>query len=194
MLQLNLVGNRPPVARASRQVVRAQNTNPVPRDGREANIQRIFNDLNAGAKDTGLLKEVYTENVWFQDPLLLPDGLKGQKALKAYHDKLNGMTTEFDTKIHQIVRDGDSAVVLWRAKASVAVKVPPMPAVKINQVEYEGASLLKFSPGEAKISDHVDYYNELPMYEKMPLLGKILQFAKKISKEHMLKDLPGSET
>lgn len=168
---------------------------------RRANIERIMYELNAGAQDVSMIENVYEADIHFVDPLLGEEGIRGYDALIKYHHKLNEMAESFEVEIVNYAIDQDTHIVIWKAAATMKVTIDleeDLGAIKkvfpkmkdkfsftMDEIQYTGSTVFKFHEGSEKASLHLDIYNEMDMYTKMPAIGRVLKFLKKASKESM---------
>ena len=169
---------------------------------RRQTIERITLNLNAGEADLTMLPEVYTPEATFTDPMLGDDVIQGYEELHDYHETLNDMTTRFDVRILSHAVDGHRHILLWEADLSMDLVIdlgeevgPILRAIpgmnrkisfKFEDMKYEGTTVFEFSEGEARVTDHKDIYNEMIMYEKMPVVGPVLKTMRRLSKMRML--------
>ena len=169
---------------------------------RKENILNIMFDLNAGDQNVDMIPEVYHENVFFIDPLLGEQGLRGIEALEKYHHKLNDMTDSFEVEIVNYAIDGDDHILIWKALVSMSIKIDLGNALgrvariipgldreisySFDDIQYQGTTVFSFNPNETKVHIHRDIYNEMNMYLKMPLLGPVLKAVKEASRKNML--------
>ncbi|WP_228768399.1 nuclear transport factor 2 family protein [Shewanella sp. TC10] len=114
-----------------------------------------------------LLKQVYSKDVVFQDPLHKVDGLND---LTNYFANLYENVDSIDFDIQQVNSTSSQASIFWRMTYSHS---------KLNggkSITVDGMSHLSFSE---KITAHRDYFDLGQMlYEQLPLLGKVIGMVK----------------
>lgn len=125
----------------------------------------MYQSLN---KDTlHLLKQVYSDDVVFQDPL---HTVNGMSELTVYFANLyaNVDTIQFD--IQQVHATAKNASIFWQ----MTYTHPKLNGG--NPIQVDGMSHLSFSE---KIDSHRDYFDLGQMlYEQLPLLGKVIGMVK----------------
>jgi len=126
----------------------------------------IYQSLN---KDNlALLKEVYSDNLVFTDPLQQVNGIE---ALTAYFEHLYQNMDHCRFHIQQVIAQEGQACVVWKMEyAHQKIK-------KGQPIVVEGVSYLQFSE---KIDRHRDYLDLGQMlYEQLPLIGPVIKTIKK---------------
>ncbi|MFT6984646.1 MAG: ketosteroid isomerase-like protein [Psychromonas sp.] len=126
----------------------------------------IYQSLN---KDNlALLKEIYSDNVVFVDPMHQVTGIT---ALTAYFTHLYENMEHCNFHIQQVIEQEGQACIVWRMEyAHQKIK-------KGQRIVVDGASHLQFSE---KIDSHRDYLDLGQMlYEQLPLIGPVIKTIKK---------------
>lgn len=138
------------------------NTNQI-----ETNKQRIvkaFNDLNLNNLNS--LDSFYDENIEFSDPIT---NIKGINAAKDYYAHVYKNVTQIKFEFKEIHCDGNHYFAKW----FMHLQVKGLNSQKPYTVE--GISELKFGNNN-KVIYHRDYLDIGAMvYERLPVLGKIIQ-------------------
>ncbi len=119
-------------------------------------------------KDTlHLLKQVYSDDIVFQDPL---HTVKGMSALTDYFANLYANVDSINFDIQQICATSEQASVFWKMTYSHSK------LNRANPIQVDGMSHLIFSD---KITSHRDYFDLGQMlYEQIPVLGKVISMVK----------------
>jgi len=114
------------------------------------------------------LKEIYSDNVLFVDPMHQVHGIE---ALTAYFSHLYENMDYCHFHIDQVIAQEGQACIVWRMEyAHQKIK-------KGQRIVVEGASHLQFSE---KIDNHRDYLDLGQMlYEQLPLIGAVIKTIKK---------------
>lgn len=138
-------------------------------DDRKKLIKNSFNSLS---KDNlGVLDSFYDNEIEFTDPVT---SVRGLYAAKKYykHTYQNVISIHFD--FLEIKSEGDSFFARWNMRLEVKNLNKKKPFT------VEGISVLKFGKNE-KVIYHRDYFDLGSMvYEKIPLLGAIVQKIKDV--------------
>lgn len=119
------------------------------------------------AQSMGLLKDLYSEDILFQDPF---HRITGLPALTEYFAELYRHVESVSFRFEEAAVQGNSAMLVWtmalthpRLNRGVLVTVP-------------GASHIRF---QDKITYHRDYFDGGAMlYEQLPLIGMIVRAIK----------------
>ena len=130
------------------------------------NFCSIYQALNKN--NLASLKEVYSDNVVFTDPM---HEVQGIVALTAYFEHLYHNLDHCHFHILQVIEQDGQACIVWQMEfAHQKIK-------KGQPIVVEGASHLQFSE---KIDKHRDYLDLGQMlYEHLPLIGPIIKTIKK---------------
>ena len=128
-------------------------------------FKQIYSGLTV--RSLGLLNELYSDDVEFQDPFRRIAGLH---ALPQYLDALYAQVEACSFRFEDDVRQGNCAVLTWtmqlnhpRLNAGAAVTVP-------------GSTLIRFRD---KVFYHRDYFDAGAMvYEQLPLIGMLIRTIK----------------
>ncbi|MCW4149804.1 nuclear transport factor 2 family protein [Halomonas sp. 18H] len=126
----------------------------------------VYHELDKASTDR--LGEIYTDDVYFRDPLHQVTGLD---SLQAYFDALYANVSQCHFTFHQGLRQQEQAFVVW----TMSVAHPRLAGGKSYRVE--GCSRLTFAAdGSDKVCDHRDYFDagEL-LYEQLPILGRVIR-------------------
>lgn len=124
---------------------------------------------NLSAKSIDQLHELYTEDVYFEDPA---HAIQGIKALKKYYEKLFNNVQLCQFGFHTSICEEDKLFLCW----TMTLQHKHLNGGK--RILVEGASLLKTR--DDKVFYHRDYFDLGNMlYENIPLLGSLVRRAKK---------------
>lgn len=130
------------------------------------NFCAIYQSLNK--HNLGLLKDIYSDNVVFTDPM---HKVQGIEALTAYFTNLYQNMDHCQFHILQVIEQNGQACIVWQMEyAHHKIK-------KGQPIVVDGASHLRFSQ---KIDSHRDYLDLGQMlYEHLPLIGPVIKTIKK---------------
>lgn len=135
---------------------------------REKRIDEAFNSYNG--KNPEVLDEFYDQKVIFEDPITK---VKGLKELKKYYKHAYASVKEIKFNFKNIISSEDTYTCEW----DMTLKVPSLNFGKAYKVR--GVSVLTFSSETDKVIKHHDYLDLGDMvYERVPLIGKAVGFAK----------------
>ncbi|WP_076541286.1 nuclear transport factor 2 family protein [Shewanella sp. UCD-KL21] len=114
-----------------------------------------------------LLKQVYSDDISFQDPLHKVEGIEN---LTLYFANLYANVDHIEFNIKQVSCSHQQAAVFWVMR----YRHP-----KLNKgqlITVEGMSQLSFNE---KITAHRDYFDLGSMlYEQLPLIGRLIKYIK----------------
>lgn len=135
---------------------------------RHERIEAAFNGLNKDTMDR--LGDFYAEDVVFEDPLGMIEGLP---ALRAYYENMYEGVKEIRFDFGESVVQGDKHVVFWTMTMSVKRLNGGKP------ISVEGNSLIRFDEDD-KVVYHRDTLDMGAMvYEQVPLLRHPVRWIKK---------------
>ena len=128
-------------------------------------FKQIYSGLSV--RSLGLLNELYSDDIEFQDPFHRIDGLP---ALRQYLAELYAQVEACSFRFEDDVRQGNCAVLTWtmqlnhpRLNAGAVVTVP-------------GSTLIRFRD---KVFYHREYFDAGAMvYEQLPLIGMLIRTIK----------------
>lgn len=124
---------------------------------------------NLGKNSLGGLTELYTKDVYFEDPA---HAIQGITALSDYFDKLFDNVEHCQFRFHNSVCQGDKLFLCW------TMTLQHKHLKGGNKIFVEGASLLKVR--DDKVYYHRDYFDLGNMlYENIPVLGSLVRQIKK---------------
>ncbi|MCJ8290296.1 MAG: nuclear transport factor 2 family protein [Crocinitomicaceae bacterium] len=127
-------------------------------------FKKYFTELNLG--DTSVLNEIYSDKVFFKDPIHEINGIKN---LKSYFKKLNENLIQGSFIFTDETIVDKKAYLSWEME--LKLKKPK------KNIKASGISVLTF---EQKITQHRDYFDAGELfYENIPLLGRIIRLLKK---------------
>ncbi|MGZ9189187.1 MAG: nuclear transport factor 2 family protein [Nitrospira sp.] len=120
------------------------------------------------AQSLGLLSELYSDDVEFQDPF---HQIAGLPALRQYFADLYAQVESCSFKFEEDVTQGNDSVLMWtmflkhpRLNGGVVVTVP-------------GSTHIRFRD---KVSYHRDYFDAGAMlYEQLRLIGRVIRIIKR---------------
>ena len=137
-------------------------------DLREERIDKAFNNYNG--KNPEVLDEFYDKKIVFEDPLTKVSGID---ELKSYYEHAYASVKQIKFNFINIIPSGDVYTCEW----FMTLKVPSLNFGKPYKVR--GVSVLTFSNKTDKVIKHHDYLDIGDMvYERIPLIGKAVSFAK----------------
>lgn len=122
-------------------------------------VTAIVEQNNIPFIEAGKLKEIYSADVVFQDPLKRVEGY--ENVAKYLEETFNLL--DFHSKVEQIVEEGDTFVVFWKAESQL--KAGPFPIGA--PFTYEGLSRLTFNAND-EIVAHRDYFDQFVLYRVIP--------------------------
>ena len=112
------------------------------------------------------LRQIYTEDVCFEDPA---HGIQGLETLISYFESLYQNLEDCQFKFHKEIASNEDLFLSW----TMLIKHKKIRHGKVIRVE--GASYLKTRAG--KVFYHRDYFDLGAMvYENVPLLGGLIRF------------------
>jgi len=116
--------------------------------------------------DLAQLREIYAEDVCFEDPI---HGIQGLEALEDYFGKLFENVEQCRFKFHRSIASRDGIFFSWTMMLKHRT-------IKRGQlIRVEGSSYLKYRHG--KIYYHRDYFDlGALVYENVPLLGPLVRY------------------
>ena len=129
-------------------------------------FKQIYGQLNA--QSLGLLSELYSDDVKFQDPF---HQIAGFSALRQYFADLYAQVESCSFKFEEDVTQGNDSVLMWtmflkhsRLNGGLVVTVP-------------GSTHIRFRD---RVSYHRDYFDAGAMlYEQLPLIGRVIRIIKR---------------
>ncbi|MGQ0811308.1 MAG: nuclear transport factor 2 family protein [Nitrospiraceae bacterium] len=128
-------------------------------------FKQAYNQLNA--QSLGLLNELYSDDVRFQDPFRRITGLP---ALMGYCAELYRHVQSSSFSFEDDVVQGNSAVLTW----TMSLKHPRLNGGDV--VTVPGSTHIRFRD---KVFYHRDYFDGAAMlYENLPLIGLIIRAIK----------------
>ncbi|MEM8811670.1 MAG: nuclear transport factor 2 family protein [Pseudomonadota bacterium] len=112
------------------------------------------------------LGDFVDESVYFKDPFNDCHGLTAMKrVLEHMYKTLDGVRFS----VQSIVPGDPDSFIAWRFES----------AWRGRPIEFDGASLLSFTP-QGLVSRHIDYWDAASnLYEKMPIIGAPLAFLRR---------------
>lgn len=132
-----------------------------------AAIIDVYENLNAQSIDR--LGELYSDDIYFEDPAHAIQGISG---LKSYFRKLFSNVTHCEFRFHSNLADSDKVFLSW------TMTLQHSRLRRGEKIFVEGASLLKTRDG--RIYYHRDYFDLGNMlYEHIPLVGGLVRQIKK---------------
>lgn len=135
---------------------------------REKRIDEAFNSYNG--KNPKVLDEFYDPEIVFEDPITKVSGVK---ELKDYYKHAYASVKEINFNFLNIVSSSNNYTCEWE----MTLRVPSLNFGKAYSVR--GVSVLTFSEKTDKVIKHHDYLDLGDMvYERIPLIGKAVKFAK----------------
>jgi limonene-1,2-epoxide hydrolase len=127
-------------------------------------FKKYFAELHMD--DTSVLNEIYSDKVFFKDPI---HEINGRENLKSYFKKLNENLIQGSFLFTDESIVDNKAYLSW--EMSLKLKKPK------KYVQASGISVLTF---EQKITKHRDYFDAGELfYENIPILGSMIRFIKK---------------
>lgn len=145
---------------------------------REDKVLALVQENSLDFIEAGKLKEIYSENVVFQDPIKTVSGYENAAEYLAETFKL----LDFKAKATKIVKQGDTYVAFWTAETQL--KAGPIPVGQ--PFVYEGLSVLTFDRSN-KIVSHRDYFDQFALYRIIPGFE---QKASQLLNEFIISQLP----
>lgn len=128
-------------------------------------FKQTYNRLNA--QSLGLLNELYSHDLVFQDPF---HRLSGLPALTAYFAELYRHVESSSFLFEDEIVQGNSAVLIW----TMSLKHPRLNGG--NLVTIPGSTHIRFRD---KVTYHRDYFDGGAMlYEHLPLIGLVIRMIK----------------
>lgn len=128
-------------------------------------FKQIYSGLTV--RSLGLLNELYSEDIEFQDPFRRIAGLP---ALRRYFTELYTHVESCSFTFEEDIRQGDRAVLIW----TMQLNHPRLNAGAV--VIVSGSTLIRF---QDKVSYHRDYFDAGAMvYEQLPLIGMLIRTIK----------------
>lgn len=128
-------------------------------------FKQTYNRLNA--QSLGLLSELYSQDLVFQDPF---HRLSGLPALTTYFTELYRQVESSSFLFEDEIVQGNSAVLIW----TMALKHPKLNGG--NLVTLPGSTHIRFRD---KVLYHRDYFDGGAMlYEHLPLIGLVIRMIK----------------
>lgn len=126
----------------------------------------LYHELGPENVDKDMLGQVYSEDVYFQDPM---HEIHGLNKLNAYFISLYSNVISIDFDFHKAEGNTDSNMVYW----TMTYRHPKL--YKGNkEISVEGISLLQWKNG--KIVRHQDVFDAGSMlYEHIPVLGWMIK-------------------
>jgi hypothetical protein len=131
-------------------------------------VERFTNTYNRlNVQSIGLLKELHSDDVLFQDPFRLITGLP---ALTEYFVELYHHVEVLSFRFEEAVAQGNSAMLVW----TMSLTHP-----RLNRgalVTVPASSHIRFRD---KVTYHRDYFDGGAMlYEQLPLIGMVIRAIK----------------
>jgi hypothetical protein len=128
-------------------------------------FKQTYNQLNA--QSLGLLEELYSRDLVFQDPFRRMSGLP---ALTGYFAELYRHVESSSFLFEDEVAQGNSAVLIW----TLSLKHPRLNGGDV--VTVPGSTHIRFRD---KVTYHRDYFDGGAMlYENLPLIGLAIRMIK----------------
>ncbi len=128
-------------------------------------FKQTYGRLNA--QSLGLLSDLYSDDLEFQDPF---HHLTGLSALKQYLEKLYARVESCSFAFEEEVGQGDRAVLTW----TMSLRHPRLNVGKL--VTVPGSTHIRFHD---KVFYHRDYFDAGAMlYEQLPLIGAVIRIIK----------------
>lgn len=151
---------------------------PLCQASREDKVLALVQENSIEFIEAGKLKDIYSENVVFQDPIKTVNGYNNTAEYLVETFKL----LDFKAKATKIVKQGDTYVAFWTAETQL--KAGPIP---VGQAfVYEGLSVLTFDRSN-KIISHRDYFDQFALYRIIPGFE---QKASQLLNEFIISQLP----
>jgi ketosteroid isomerase-like protein len=130
-------------------------------------VIRIYESLGSNSLDQ--LYELYSNDVYFEDPA---HAIQGISALKSYFEKLFANVDKCQFKFHNSILEKDKLSLYW----TMTLQHKSLNSGK--KIFVEGSSFLKIREG--KVYYHRDYFDLGNMlYENIPLLRSVIKRVKK---------------
>ncbi len=145
---------------------------------REDKVLALVQENSIEFIEAGKLKDIYSENIVFQDPLKTVNGYENAAEYLVETFKL----LDFKAKATKIVKQGDTYVAFWTAETQL--KAGPIPVGQ--PFVYEGLSVLTFDRSN-KIVSHRDYFDQFALYRIIPGFE---QKASQMLNEFIISQLP----
>lgn len=145
---------------------------------REDKVLALVQENSIDFIEAGKLKDIYSQNVVFQDPLKTVNGYENAADYLLETFKL----LDFKAKATKIVKQGDTYVAFWTAETQL--KAGPIPVGQ--PFVYEGLSVLTFDRSN-KIVSHRDYFDQFALYRIIPGFE---QKASQMLNEFIISQLP----
>lgn len=124
---------------------------------------------NLGTHSVDSLYDLYTEDVYFEDPA---HAIQGLKALTSYFEKLFNNVRHCQFRFHNSLSQEDKLFLCW------TMTLQHKQLKKGQKIFVEGASLLKVRDG--RVYYHRDYFDLGNMlYENIPVVGGLVKQIKK---------------
>jgi hypothetical protein len=132
-------------------------------------IKKAFNEFNG--KNSEVLEELYDQNIHFQDPVTEVTGLEN---LRKYYQHAYANVKSIQFHFSKITSCENTHTCQWNMEMTVGL----LNGGKAYTVP--GVSVISFSEKSQKVIEHRDYLDLGAMvYEKLPVLGKVIQTLKK---------------
>ncbi|HRC43713.1 MAG TPA: nuclear transport factor 2 family protein [Nitrospira sp.] len=120
------------------------------------------------ARSLGLLSDLYSDDIEFQDPF---HRIAGLPALRQYLAALYAHVESCSFKFEEGVTQGNESVLMW----SMFLKHPRLNGGAV--VTVPGSTHIRFRD---KVSYHRDYFDAGAMlYEQLPLIGRVIRIIKR---------------
>jgi hypothetical protein len=131
-------------------------------------FKQLYNTLNRDTVAIELLKQVYADDIQFEDCF---HNIKGIESLFEYFDNLYENVDFIDFDFENEWLKDDSCMLTW----TMSYQHPKLNSGKLIAVQ--GASRLEFKQG--KVISHRDYFDGgALLYEHIPLLNRVIFFLK----------------
>ena len=136
-----------------------------------ANIEQtlaIYQQLCAQLDRAAVEKmyELVTPDIHFRDPF---NDLHGREPFIESMRGMVGKSREVRIRVNRYMIDGNRAFLHWSFYVD---------ARWLGQMEIEGVSELVFNEA-GLICDHVDYWDSVPFYQKIPLIGPVISWLRR---------------
>jgi hypothetical protein len=129
-------------------------------------FKQIYGGLTI--RSLGLLDELYSDDVEFQDPF---HRIAGLPALRQYLAALYAQVEACSFKFEEGVTQGNESVLMW----TMFLKHPRLNGGLV--VAVPGSTHIRFRD---KVSYHRDYFDAGAMlYEQLPLIGSVIRIIKR---------------
>lgn len=129
-----------------------------------ARYVELFENLTPQRLDE--LAPLLTDEVRFCDPF---NDVRGVAAVQAILADMFARTEAPRFRVLHWCVDGQQGYIRWHFSARVPL---------LGAWEVEGVSRLAFAP-DGRIAEHLDYWDSGPVYERVPLLGRLVRMIRR---------------